>query len=1052
MMKKRLLSLLLIVTMLVALFPVGVSAATQTVDGVSYTTVSNSSELYSALSAGGKILLTNDIVLSSSFSGTVTIKPGTVLDGNGYSLTYSSNRTAPLFKLAAGKTIGQAPTYIRNIGFGTRTAYITLTGSQALFSEESKDTSYAIFQNVNFFLKGSDLAGNTGGVFGTLTGVVSFYGCNLTADLHHTGGSGLFGGWIGENSGDLIMTNCTTAGTIVGSGSFTGGFMGQAGASNTNYTNCTNLANVTGPTGVAGFTGNIGTGAISMYFTGCVNSGNITSTGSGYNSMAGGLLGRATNKRDQGDQRLRVIYNCINYGTITSGCRAGGFVGSTHDYDTSGQDANYCYHTFENCVNFGAVNGGQYAGGMMGIASPITYRAEITNCINVGKITSSDGYAGNFAGMLCNGVISGGYAAGVLSTALGSDVLVPSRSGNYTLQAGDFQGQSWAISAPTVTSVRYIGPKTSVSAGIVKIANANLSSALRAMSLLCGVSFVAADPDDTTAYVVSAEPILRGVQQSVAVTNGNTALRFVASINAVEAYQSIGFTMVIHTNGKTVEISPTTTSVYTALNAVSSNGSISQVTAESLSSKYLCAITLTGIPVSDDVLIELTPFSVDQNGTKHVGKTRVVTCNKGVYQTESVVLNDTLLKDYAIVYANSDTMNEKLLATRMSDEIAKVTGISLPVLSDTQSCSRSAKLLIGKTRSTATTATTRTIRTQSNAHEIVISGKNSSQLSESIEYFIETIDKNISKGDFSWSFSGSVPVPIDAEVSMMAYNMGAKDNARIKKAEWDLILDYLPDIWTSQEPWAGFLDDFLNDYAVKPTTKFQASASDDDVMQSNVNNKAFTGNGYYGVYWGLPRWVPGDANNSGKASYSVILYAKDRFTPDLTRSGTFWLSNSVNTSGSVYSGSNFARCATYLTLTDKNTGKTFTVVNVHLDFVASVQIAQVNILLREMKARVGADMPIFITGDMNSEASSTPIALYKENDYMDMTAMDEIADRSYRVYRNIDWFFTNHPEQINVSYYKNCNEHTFLNNLWNGSMVMGMPSDHPAIYTEFSFK
>jgi hypothetical protein len=269
--------------------------------------------------------------------------------------------------------------------------------------------------------------------------------------------------------------------------------------------------------------------------------------------MAGALLGRATNRKDQDNKRLRVFYDCINYGTITAGCRAGGLVGSSHDYDTNGKDNNYCYYTFENCVNYGAVNGAQYAGGMIGIASPVTYRAEITDCINVGKITSSSGYAGNFAGMLCNGVITGGYAAGVISTSRGSDVLVPCRSGSYTLQAGSYSGASWSISAPTASNVKYIGNQTSLASGITKITSAELPAALRTMSTLCGVSFVAADSDDTEAYVVSAEPILRGVQQSVTVTNGNTALRFVASINAVEAYQSIGFDMVVHIDGRRLE-------------------------------------------------------------------------------------------------------------------------------------------------------------------------------------------------------------------------------------------------------------------------------------------------------------------------------------------------------------------------------------------------------------------------------------------------------------------------------------------------------------------
>jgi len=71
---------------------------------------------------------------------------------------------------------------------------------------------------------------------------------------------------------------------------------------------------------------------------------------------------------------------------------------------------------------------------------------------------------------------------------------------------------------------------------------------------------------------------------------------------------------------------------------------------------------------------------------------------------------------------------------------------------------------------------------------------------------------------------------------------------------------------------------------------------------------------------------------------------------------------------------------------------------------------------------------------------------------MPMVAFDEIADRAYRRYYNIDWFFINHPEKIEVSYYNNCFEHTFLNRLWNSELVVGMPSDHPAIYTEFKFR
>jgi len=1049
---KRFLSFL--TAMLVTLVPFGAGAASATVDGTTYTVVSTAKELYDALQAGGNIFLKNDIALNLNFAQTVAVKPGTVLNGNGFSLTSSTRRTTPIFSYAAGTEVGNATCCIKNIGFGTKWAPITLAGNATLFTEESPDTCRTIYQNVDFYVKGASLTGDVvGGLYSNMTGVVSFYGCTLTADLTSSPSQNLVGGWIGQiNGGDLLMTNCTTYGSIKSNALCTGAFVGQAGGGNSRYTNCTNLASVTAPENVGGLVGNVGTGAGSMYFTACKNYGDITSTGSGYNSMAGGIIGRSTNRADQGNQKLRVFYDCINYGTVTSGARAGGITGSNNDYDTAGKTNNYNYYTYGNCINCGDVSGGSYAGGIMGIASPTTYRAEITDCVNIGKITSKNGYAGNFAGMLCGGVITGGYAAGVISTKKGTDVLVPYTYGTYILQEGAHKNESWSISAPTVSGVSYIGPAATVSEGITKITDGNLSAALQNLSSLCHISFVKADAADKNSYVVTAEPMLRGLQQSVKTDGDTVELRLIAGVNSLSAFQKVGFRIKVQANGITTEVNSEGNIVYPSLDALSAANKPSLISAESLSSNYLCTATVSGIPIIGGALIEVTPYAIGNHGTEYVGSTRVISCRNGVYGIEPMMINNVLLSDYAIVYASSNTLSEQLLATRMANELAKLTGVSIPVFSDAQVCTRSARILIGKTTKTTLSVTGRTISTQKNVNEIVISGADTAQLSESITYFLDTVEKRLLAGNNSWSFARSVTVPVDDTLTLMAYNMGARDNADIKKAEWDLIVDYLPDIWTSQEPWAGFLDDFLNDYAVQPNTPFLEDPSDDDVMASDVNNKAFTGNGYYGVYWGLPRWVPGDPCTAGKASYSVILYAKDRFTIDTGRSGTFWLSTQPNVSGTNYSGSNFARCATYATLTDRNTGKTFTVVNVHLDFVPAVQTAQIEILLRELKSRVGENMPIFVTGDMNSEAHSSPIALYKENPVMPMTALDEVADRAYRAHRNIDWFFTNQPEKIDVSYYNNCFEHTFLNQLWNSSLVMGMPSDHPAIYTEFKFR
>ena len=60
---------------------------THLIDGVSYPIVKTASELTSALSSGKKIMLANDIALTGASQ--ITIKAGTLLDGNGYTITYS---------------------------------------------------------------------------------------------------------------------------------------------------------------------------------------------------------------------------------------------------------------------------------------------------------------------------------------------------------------------------------------------------------------------------------------------------------------------------------------------------------------------------------------------------------------------------------------------------------------------------------------------------------------------------------------------------------------------------------------------------------------------------------------------------------------------------------------------------------------------------------------------------------------------------------------------------------------------------------------------------
>lgn len=63
--------------------------------------------------------------------------------------------------------------------------------------------------------------------------------------------------------------------------------------------------------------------------------------------------------------------------------------------------------------------------------------------------------------------------------------------------------------------------------------------------------------------------------------------------------------------------------------------------------------------------------------------------------------------------------------------------------------------------------------------------------------------------------------------------------------------------------------------------------------------------------------------------YSSILFSKDKY--ELLDGKTLWLSNTTTKKGSKYLLSQFPRIVTYVYLKDKETNKTFTVFNTHLD-------------------------------------------------------------------------------------------------------------------------
>jgi endonuclease/exonuclease/phosphatase family metal-dependent hydrolase len=94
-----------------------------------------------------------------------------------------------------------------------------------------------------------------------------------------------------------------------------------------------------------------------------------------------------------------------------------------------------------------------------------------------------------------------------------------------------------------------------------------------------------------------------------------------------------------------------------------------------------------------------------------------------------------------------------------------------------------------------------------------------------------------------------------------------------------------------------------------------------------------------------------------------IFYRRSRFT--LSDSATFWFSNTPWIPGSKHWGNTLPRICTWVRLTEKTSGKTFYVFNLHLDHQSEVSRQQsVELLAKQIASRPHAD-PFIVMGDFN---------------------------------------------------------------------------------------
>jgi endonuclease/exonuclease/phosphatase family metal-dependent hydrolase len=99
--------------------------------------------------------------------------------------------------------------------------------------------------------------------------------------------------------------------------------------------------------------------------------------------------------------------------------------------------------------------------------------------------------------------------------------------------------------------------------------------------------------------------------------------------------------------------------------------------------------------------------------------------------------------------------------------------------------------------------------------------------------------------------------------------------------------------------------------------------------------------------------------------YSAILFRADRFEAE--DDGTFWLSDTPETPGSMSWGNRIPRIATWVRLRDRSTDRSFVAYNTHWDHESQPSRERsAALLLRRIAARGADTLPVILTGDFNA--------------------------------------------------------------------------------------
>ena len=281
---------------------------------------------------------------------------------------------------------------------------------------------------------------------GTITATITERNANLTLGLG--GAIGLIPATVNDGTRTVTVSKIdvdgfTNSGTISADSAAAGGVLGWVKPTGTstltvknavNYGNINITFNLQKQQSQAG--GIIGYADVAFEVSDSKNYGSIVTAGSEWDGSAGGIVGYILGTHNNS------LTDCVNYGTITSNCCAGGIAAWVQDGKHGGTT------TFTRCINHGNVTesnggGGNYAGGMVGYVRDL---AKFDSCQNHGDVTSVQNRAGGMIGQINQA--SGVYNLSIKNCTNTGDILGLNETGGM---AGNNDGTVLTVENCTST-------------------------------------------------------------------------------------------------------------------------------------------------------------------------------------------------------------------------------------------------------------------------------------------------------------------------------------------------------------------------------------------------------------------------------------------------------------------------------------------------------------------------------------------------------------------------------------------------------------------------